>query len=196
MTNEKNSQQNSNGVIKGTDWSVADSVNRTQQSSTHPTGRQLATVNPESTSPIAAAAQVMPVSVEGETPDGLVAQYQQKRLSRKATVQALKLRYESELDALQHRLNKACQIEKARADVMADEYLKELDAKHLKVLSDLGLRNKETREAALLRLTESTVERLKEVQNKDWPPSLIDETIQEIFALRKRAVAEIMNEVS
>ncbi len=196
MTDKKNSQQNSGGVVKGTNWSIAESANRPQPSSDNPIDTQLATVKPKSNSPIATGVSVKSNSVEGETPDGLIAQYQQKHLSRKATVQALKLRYESELDALQHRLNKACQIEKSRADVMADEYLKELDAQHLKVLSDLGLRNKETREKALLRLTESTVERLKEVQNKDWPPSLIDETIQEIFALRKRAVAEIMNEIS
>ncbi|MDB4767067.1 hypothetical protein OAG71_05215, partial [bacterium] len=129
------------------------------------------------------------------THDGILSNYKKKNLSRKASLSALKIQYDGQLDVLRHQIGQACRVEKSRADVHAEQYLKELDAKHLEVLSELGLRNKETREEALLKLTDSTVERLKEVQAKDWPPSLIDETISELFKLRSRAVAEIMNEL-
>ncbi len=175
---------------KKTDWTVSEAVRgggrRRPAASNAPT---------TTTGKLMQSPPTTDIKVQEETPEGVMVKYKQKRLSRKASVAALKLRYDSELDALKHQLTRACQVEKARADVMADEYLKELDSQHLQVLGELGLKNKETREKALLKLTDSTVERLKEVQEKDWPPTLVEETITEIFQLRKRAVAEIMNEL-
>jgi hypothetical protein len=133
--------------------------------------------------------------VNTDEPRGILAKFQKQILSRKASIEALKARYDSELEFLTHKLSKACQVEKAKIDVMAEQFLQELDAQNLQVLSELGLRNKETRERALLALTESTVAKLKEVQEKDWPPTLIDSVVGELLALRKRVVDEIMAEL-
>ena len=37
--------------------------------------------------------------------------------------------------------------------------------------------------------------KVREVEGKDWPPSLIQDTVQKIFALRERVAAEIMKEL-
>ena len=84
---------------------------------------------------------------------------------------------------------------KARADVDYENYLKELDAEHLEVLAELGLRNKDVRERTLLQLTEMTAVKLKEVQAADWPNELKDATVNELFELRKRFAAEMMKEL-
>lgn len=174
------------GETKKTDWGLTESVSQRDEATS---GELVSTQNQ------VRLQDSLEVKPESETPEGILAQFQQKRLTRKASLAAMKMRYDQELDALQHRLSKACMVEKARADQMAEEFLKGLDAQHLQVLGELGLKNKETREEVLLKLTESTVERLKEVQNKDWPQSLIEDTINELFKLRKRSVAEIMKEI-
>lgn len=173
---------------KKTDWSVIESVNqkKPQPAELIPVSVQLPAAQPK---------EQKAHPNQGEAPQGVLAKFQQGVMTRKASLEAMKLRYDSQIEALGHQLAKACQVEKAKADVVADEYLKELDAQHLQVLSELGLRNKETREQALMKLTQSTVNRLKEVQQMDWPPSMIEETIGEILELKKRAVAEIMNEL-
>ncbi len=86
-------------------------------------------------------------------------------------------------------------MKKTQADVLAKEYLSELDARHLEVLTEIGLRNKDTREKALLELTDRTVEKLREVQAKDWPEALIEDTIDKLLGLRQRLVDEILEEL-
>ena len=171
------------------DWSVIESVTQKQKQPEQLVPAEIANL----ASHDSVVSQKM--AEQGEEPQGILARFQQGRLSRKASLEAMKLKYDSQIKALGHNLAKACQVEKAKADVMADEYLKELDAQHLQVLSRLGLRNKETREKALMELTQSTVDRLKEVQQMDWPPSMIEETINDLLELKKRAVADIMNEL-
>lgn len=177
---------------KRTDWKLAESA-LAKSDSTPPPTSQLVT-QPDSNLPPAPVLQVG-ISESEESPKGVLAKFHQNRLSRKASIAALKSHYDNQLDALRYTLAKACQVSKARADALAEKHLKELDAGHLEVLGQLGLRNKDTRERTLIELTDSTVEKLKEVQTKDWPPSLIEETIQQLFEVRKRAVAEIMNEL-
>ena len=130
-----------------------------------------------------------------ESGSGIIMKWKEKKLSRKATLKALEAHYSSQLDALTYSLTKAVQVQKARADVIAEEYLKELDARQLEMLAELGLRNKDTRERALLKLTDTTAARVKEVQEKDWPEQLVKDTLLELFTLRKRVVAEIMKEL-
>jgi hypothetical protein len=126
---------------------------------------------------------------------GMLGKWKANNLGRKAAMESIQRHYSSQLDVLAHNLAKAAQVKKARADVLAEEYLKELDTQHLAVLSEFGLRNKETRERALIELTETTVAKLREVQGKDWPEELVHDTISQLLGLRKRVVAEMMKEL-
>ena len=45
------------------------------------------------------------------------------------------------------------------------------------------------------RLETAAVELIREVQQKDWPPTLIENTSGQLLELKKRAVAEIMSEL-
>jgi hypothetical protein len=126
---------------------------------------------------------------------GILAKWRTDRLERGAALQALKENYGSQLEVLKHCLTAAAKVKKTQADVLAKEYLCELDARHLEVLTEIGLRNKDTRERALLELTDRTVEKLREVQAKDWPESLIEDTIGRLLGLRERLVGEILLEL-
>jgi hypothetical protein len=140
----------------------------------------------------------MPIAApipDAKAVQGILAQWKSNNLERSAALAALKENYSSQLDVLKHCLTAAARVKKTQADVMAEEYLKELDARHLEVLTEIGLRNKDTREKALLELTDRTVEKLREVQGKDWPEALIEDTIQKLLGLRERLVAEILEEL-
>lgn len=126
---------------------------------------------------------------------GILAKWKASTLERRAALEALKENYGSQLSVLKHCLTAAAKVKKTQADVLAKEYLSELDARHLEVLTEIGLRNKETREKALLELTDRTVEKLREVQAKDWPESLIEDTIGRLLGLRERLVEEILEEL-
>lgn len=181
-----------------TDWSLTNSVMGSEgnkatdadaQSSRAERGELIAPNDPD-----------VPSAPTVDAPDpnaatGIIAQFRRNQLSRKATIAALKEHYDTQLDTLKYSLAKASQVQKARADVLAEEYLQQLDARQLEVLSELGLRNKETRERALVELTEMTVAKLREVQDKDWPDEIRRDTIEELLGLRKRAVAEMMREL-
>ncbi|MEM7313643.1 MAG: hypothetical protein AAF497_10880 [Planctomycetota bacterium] len=184
----------SNESEKRTNWELAESALAKTDATAAPSDSGEMVVPSNRDLPPAPNLQVG-ISESDESPKGVLARFHQNRLSRKASIAALKSHYDNQLDALRYTLAKACQVSKARADALAEKHLKELDAGHLEVLGQLGLRNKDTRERTLIELTDSTVEKLKEVQSKDWPPSLIEETIQQLFEVRKRAVAEIMNEL-
>jgi hypothetical protein len=141
----------------------------------------------------------VPAPINPGVPDidslGFLMRLKKNKLEKKAVVRELEVFYGKRLDVLAYKLERAGQVEKARSHLIAEEYLKELDAKHLEVLSQIGLRNKDTRERGLLQLTDMTVARIKEVHEKDWPPELVNETLQELLVLRKRYVAEMMREL-
>jgi len=86
-------------------------------------------------------------------------------------------------------------VHKTRIGVAAEEYLRTLDSKHLELLTELGMRNAATRWKAVTDLTDMAVAKINEVEAKDWPPRLIDDTIEKIFAVRERVANEIMKEL-
>lgn len=126
---------------------------------------------------------------------GILMRYRQNKLSRKSTLQALELTYKTQLDALTHNMVRALQVKKTETDVIAEEYLKELDARHMEVMNDLGLRNIDIRNRTLEKLNDQYVAKIKEIRGKDWPPDVIAETLELMSKLRMRFIAEMMTEV-
>jgi len=126
---------------------------------------------------------------------GILMKYRENKLNRKSTLQALELTYKTQLDALTHNLVRALQVKKTETDVIAEEYLKELDARHMEVMNDLGLRNIDIRNRTLEKLNDQYVAKIKEIKDKDWPPDVIIETLELMSKLRMRFIAEMMTEV-
>lgn len=126
---------------------------------------------------------------------GILMKYRENKLNRKSTLQALELTYKTQLDALTHTLTRALQVKKTETDVIAEEYLKELDARHMEVMNDLGLRNIDIRNRTLEKLNDQYVAKIKEIKDKDWPPDVIIETLELMSKLRMRFIAEMMTEV-
>ncbi len=189
---ENNSQQD-----RRADWSLAESVLNSEKLPTcelrngvGPCERQL--VPAEHSSVPVALTIPAPTSDESQ---GILVQWKAKQLGRKAALEAVAAQYESKLEILKHTLTEAVHVQKTRVDVAAKEYLERLDAKHLELLAQFGMRNAATRWKAVTDLTDMAVVQVRQVQGKEWPEPLVKDTISKIFALRERVAGEIMKEL-
>jgi F0F1-type ATP synthase membrane subunit b/b' len=122
-------------------------------------------------------------------------QWKKNQLDRTTALQAIQAQYNAQLDALRYHLGKAVSVSNARADRIAEEFLKKLDSEHIQILKELGLRNAETRATALIEVREMIFIKLKELETKKWPQPLVDRTIRDLFDLEKRVCAEMMKEL-
>ena len=126
---------------------------------------------------------------------GIIARLKANQVGRKAALEQLQVQYNGQLEILKESISQAVKVHKTRVGVAAEEYLRTLDSKHLELLTQLGMRNAATRWKAVTDLTDMAVAKISEVEGKDWPQRLIDDTIEKIFALRERVATEIMKEL-
>jgi hypothetical protein len=117
------------------------------------------------------------------------------KVKKKAIVKALELKYNAEIDTLEHRLTNLVRVRKVQAEVVAEGYLKQLDAAKLEVLTQLGMRNVNTRQNAMVELTNATVAKIKEVESSEWPESLKNERIHDMLVLLKGFNRKLMEEL-
>jgi len=129
-------------------------------------------------------------------PTGILANFKAGKIKRTVALQALEDNYNTQLDVLKHQLKQAALVKRTQIDVLAEEFLKDLDSRHLAVLTEIGLRNVDTRVKALVDMTDQAALKLREVQAKNWPQQLIDETIQNILLLRTRMMHDLMKELA
>lgn len=113
-------------------------------------------------------------------------------LNRTSSVAAQQLHRETELEILTTQLENTCRLEKARAEVMTEQKVKQLEAIYVQAMSDLGLRKKNSKEMALLRFTDLIAENIKKIDNQNWPAFLVSETIAEMLEVRNRVVESII----
>lgn len=180
-----------------TDWSRVERINNPKPAAPPPPpagqSRELVPAPPQL--PAVAPPPVQgSVSVPFETPKDLLSRIKANSKNRKAMMEALDVHYATQLDGLRAQLSAGLKVHKSKLDLQAEEYLKSLDAQHLEVLGQLGIRNAATRWKAITELTDLAVAKIKEVQEKQWPESLIDETISQILSLKNRVAAEVMRE--
>jgi hypothetical protein len=96
---------------------------------------------------------------------------------------------------LRYQLRKAVSVSNARADRIAEEFLKKLDSEHLQVLKELGLRNAETRADGLIKVRDMIAAKLMEVQTKNWPQLLVERAVDDLLDLERRVCGEMLKEL-
>ena len=179
------------------DWSLVESVINSDKLATTEIGKA---AGPSERVLVPTEHSSVPVALTIPAPSsdesrGILVQWKAKQLGRRAALEAVAAQYESKLEILKHTLTEAVHVQKTRVDVAAKEYLERLDAQHLELLAQFGMRNAATRWKAVTDLTDMAVAQFKEVQGKEWPEWLVKDTIAKIFALRERVAGEIMKEL-
>jgi hypothetical protein len=189
---EKNNQEPGN-----IDWSRVEARNKPKEA---PSPDSESVVYPLERAENTPAHSIVPSAIavplpDTETPRGILMRWKRSQIDRQTALKAIQAQYEAQLDALRYQLRKAVSVSHAKADLIANEYLKKLDSEHLEILKDLGLRNAETRATALIEVRDMIVDKLKEVQTKNWPESMMNRTIDDLLALEQRVCAEMMKEL-
>lgn len=128
-------------------------------------------------------------------PRGILMQWKKDAIDRQTALQAIQSQYDAQLEALRYQLTKAVTVSNAQVDCIAEEFLKKLDSEHLEVLKEFGLKNLDTRSNALIEVRDIIAAKLREVQGKSWPQSLVERTIDDLLDLEKRICAEMMREL-
>lgn len=130
-----------------------------------------------------------------DKPEGVIAGFQAGRIQRKAALQQMEAWYGAQLDIAKHRLTEVARVKKAQTTVIAEQFLRNLDQQHLEYLTNLGLRNTNARGEALIKLGDQTAKTLKELEDRDWPPALVEQTIKGVIDLHERFFGKLMEEL-
>ncbi len=145
--------------------------------------------------PLDVPKHLTPAEDEVEKPDGMVANFKANQVKKKAALNAVEVWYSKSLDVFKHRLSEVAKVRKEEATVMAKQALMDLDAHHLDYLLRLGLQNERARREALVRLGDETAASLKEIDTKDWPAELIEQTIAGVFLRHQAFFSKITAEI-
>ena len=176
------------------DWSRVEAIIKEKDSSKSSPAIE-GTLVPLPTEPAAVATSVSVPSPQDVESQGFLTKYKAGQLQRKAVLSALEQHYNSQLDVMKHSILESAKVRKVQISNAAEQSLKVLDEKHLEVLAQLGIRNADARWKHVTDLTDRAVARIAEVQAKNWPESLINETIGDIMTTRQRVASEIMREL-
>jgi len=173
------------------DWSRVEQVMNPVPKQAKPTGEPPNTLVETGHRDTPAALSVAP---RLEDQDFLV-KWKAGRISRKAALEAMQTHYDAQLDVFRETMAQKVKVQKTKVGLIAEEYLNALDSEHLERLQQFGMRNTATRWKAITDLTDAAVAKINEIQAKEWPDSLINETIGQILELRKRVVGELVKEL-
>lgn len=144
---------------------------------------------------VAISAESPEVISQMHEPQGILMRFRSNKISRDAALKALQASHEGRLTVLQHGITETVKMRKIEIDNRVGEYLTTLDAEHLKVLAELGLRNVDIRLAACKRLGDLVDAAVKEATATDWLDEMKQKAIDGAFALYHREHAKIMEEL-
>jgi hypothetical protein len=127
-----------------------------------------------------------------ESPNGLISRVQSEQIKNKAGLEFDRKWYEAQLEVSKHQLKRAVELKIKETDADIERLLTDISRRHLQYLTEMGLRNSEQREEALEQLSDQTAARIKRLQGKDWPESLIEQTINGVIELHQRFFDKIL----
>lgn len=128
-------------------------------------------------------------------PDGVIQSYKMKKVAKKAAVEHLEAWYATGLEVARHHMAEVARVKKAESTMVADQFLRNLNAQHLEYLTTLGLQNEGVRSRAVIALNDQTSATLKEIQTRDWPEPLITSAINGILDRQRRFMERLVNEL-
>lgn len=178
------------------DWSMFEEIlqhAQTRQSSTSWTKPE--TISPDTPEtiqpPLASPLQDQRILALRDEANNLLTRFKANAIRREAAIEGLKKVVEGQLEVLQHYVETAVLMKKSRIDVDAQSFLAELDAEHLRILDQFKVSNMDQRARTLFNLNDRFVALIAEAQQKQWPPTLIRETMRNLSDLYTRVSTEI-----
>ena len=129
-----------------------------------------------------------------ESPSGPISKIKSEQIKTRAALEFDKEWYKAQLEVSKHQLKRAVELKIKETDADIERLLTDISRKHLQYLTEMGLKNSEQREEALERLSDQTAQRIKRLQGKDWPDSLIEQTVNGVIELHQRFFDKILED--
>jgi hypothetical protein len=124
----------------------------------------------------------------------IIGRFKRNGIDRKAALEKMRVLHSAQLEAAQHALKRAVDVEKMRVDTVASKYIFQIQEEYLLYMEQLGLTNHKARMETLLKLNETTTALLKKAEGQDVPPSIRDATITTIFKKHDEFAARLADE--
>ena len=124
--------------------------------------------------------------------DNLVSQWKAGKIQRRAAVEALQVVYDGHLTVLKVRVGNTVKAKTAQSDVQLQEFLKQLEEEQIRLLERFEMSNIDAKARILQELNDRYLSHVLSIRCKDWPPSMIAMTIDQLDALRERVVQKIL----
>jgi len=125
-----------------------------------------------------------------ETPTDIVTRYKANKIKRNNAIEQLSVWYDAQLEITKTHLKEAVIAKKEQIGREAQQFITELDRRHLEFLAEIGLKNKAIRESTLIKLADQTKDSLSELESRratgTYPDFLINETIEAIINVHRK----------
>ncbi len=115
-----------------------------------------------------------------------------KRREKKEIARSKYVRVEKNLELLEHQLEIDARLEASKSRLETEDELKRNNLKQLEVSAESRIRRTASMEQAIVVFTQMTADAIEQIQQKDWPPQLVNETTVRILQLRKRTNESIL----
>lgn len=101
-------------------------------------------------------------------------------IDRRAALQQIRAVHEAQLEAVEHALKRAVDVERERVDIIAKKYIFEITEEYLRDMQSMGIHNYKARMETLLKLNEQAAQLLRQAEAQDVPPRMREKTIESI----------------
>ncbi len=126
-----------------------------------------------------------------EEAHGLVTRFRERSIRQEAALAGVRKVMAAQLEVLDHYLANAVQVKRSRLDVEVKEFLAALDAEHIRLLNQFDVRNLATRAKTLAELSETYLAAVRDMRDRNWPPSMLSETLAALNAIRIRIATQV-----
>jgi hypothetical protein len=124
----------------------------------------------------------------------LIGRFKRNAIDRKAALEKMRVLHSAQLEAAQHALRRAVDVDKQRIDTVAEKYIFHIQEEYLRYMQELGLKNFNSRMDTLLKLNETMAALLRKAEAQDVPPSVREATIANIYKKHKEFADRLMDE--
>ncbi len=130
-----------------------------------------------------------------ETPESALEKWRTNRIKRKAAIKIANTYFDEKRKVAEQQIKQAAHLKNEETIVEANRYLKELDQRQIKYLTEFGMKNVEMRSEAMIRLQEQRAKLIRTVNEKDIDDQMKNQVIEGITKLHNEFFKKLSKEL-
>jgi len=126
-----------------------------------------------------------------QSPDGVIANFKANLIQRRAALQQIRAYADEQLNVVKHMLSEASRVRRTEITLKAEEFLRDLSARHLANLQQIGLQNIAMHNNVVEDLMNEVSKTLGQFSGADWPEALKQDAIGSVMKQYKRFLDQL-----